>query len=229
MKIDLHTHCLPVSCCAHHNGNELPRIFKNAGMDAIVLTNHCFPLHCQKLSNDLKGQAQKYVDTYFDCKATGEKIGFKVFFGVEIKLINEPYSPEFLLYGMDEEDFIDSYPLYEQSQEQLFNYCNKKNILMVQAHPFREEHGCRPADMRYMHGIEVYNAHPSCEPRFLETLEIAIQNNKVKTAGTDFHVESQAGSAGMIIPDYIDDQFDLRDYLKNEKQTIFNDKGVLEI
>ena len=30
MKIDLHTHCLPVSRCAHHERELLPQIVKDA-------------------------------------------------------------------------------------------------------------------------------------------------------------------------------------------------------
>lgn len=227
MRIDLHTHCLPVSSCSRHINIILPTVFKNANMDAIVLTNHCYPLHCDKLSNDLKEQAKIYVDTYSYCRDYGHKIGFKVFFGVEIKLINESNAPEFLLYGISENDFIESYPLYKKSQKELFDFCNEKNILLVQAHPYRSEQGYEPADMRYLHGIEVYNGHPNCAPNFEKTLKLATINKKIKTAGSDFHIQNQAGSAGMIVPDYINDQFMLRDFLRENKAIIFDEHGIL--
>ena len=146
---------------------------------------------------------------------------------MEIKLINEPNKPEFLLYGLSEEDFISSYPLYNASQKELFDFCEQKNLIMVQAHPYRIEQGYAPADMRYVHGIEVYNPHSLFDPKFDKTLELAIQNKKLKTSGSDFHVKAQAGKAGMIIPDNIKDQFMLRDYLLNRSQIIFNKDGVL--
>ena len=37
MKIEMHTHCLPVSGCARHDAEFLPGFFKGLGYDAIVL------------------------------------------------------------------------------------------------------------------------------------------------------------------------------------------------
>lgn len=226
MKIDMHTHCLPISLCAHHQPEEIPKYFLNAGIDAIVLTNHCYPNHCDKLSDDLAEQAEIYVDIFQRCEKKGVEIGLKVFFGSEIKLINETNKPEFLLYGISEDNFLKSYPLYNLTQKELFEFCNKRDILMVQSHPFRKEQGYFPADMRYMHGVEVYNPHLLFPPRFEEAFKIALDNDKLKTSGSDFHIKDQAGLAGMIIPDEISNQFMLRDYLKTGNYSIFNTDGV---
>lgn len=227
MRIDMHTHCLPVSRCAHHQPEELPEVFLKSGIDTIVLTNHCYPDHLIPLSTDLKEQADIYLDVYHRCKVKGEEIGVKVLFGVELKLINEPNYPEFLLYGLSEKEFLESYPLFNMTQRELFDFCNEKNILMVQAHPFRVEQGYAPCDMRYVHGIEVYNAHPSFALKFEESNTLADRNKLFKTAGTDFHVEAQAGLCGIIAPDTIEDQFMLRDYIKSGKIEIFNTKGIV--
>lgn len=227
MKVDMHTHCLPVSACAHHLPEQLPEMFFAKGVDAFVLTNHYYPDHCNPLSSDLREQAKIYVDVYRRAKAKGEEIGVKVFFGAEIKLINEPNRPEFLLYGISEEDFIESYPLYNYSQKQLFEFCNQKDILMVQSHPYRVEQGYHPADMQYLHGVEVYNPHLLFDARFDECLSLAEQHGKIKTSGSDFHIVDQAGLAGMIIPDNIDNQFMLRDFLKSGQQIIFDANGII--
>ncbi len=101
---------------------------------------------------------------------------------------------------------------------------------MVQAHPYRgssTEKG--PADMSLVHGIEVYNPHPLNNgiERFEDTLKLAVDNNLIKIAGSDFHINSQAGDAGMIVPDDIKDQFMLRDYLRKGRAVIFDRKGIL--
>ena len=229
MKIDLHTHCLPVSLCAEHQAEELPGYFRQAGVDAIVLTNHCYPAHCDPLSPDPKEQARIYLDTYHRCKAKGDAVGVKVFFGAEIKLINESHCPEFLLYGLSEQDFAESYPLYNHTQKELFDFCNEKDILMVQAHPFRFEQGHAPADMRYVHGIEAYNPHPSFDSRIAEAVKLATEHGKIMTSGSDFHVNGQVGAAGMIVPDGIEDQFMLRDFLRTGKPSIFDRKGLIDL
>ena len=86
--------------------------------------------------------------------------GVKVFFGVELKLINESNKPKFLLYGITEEDFLEMYTLYNITQKEFFEFCNSKNIVMVQSYPYAEGQGYHPADMIYLHGIEGYNPYP---------------------------------------------------------------------
>ena len=229
MKIDMHTHCQPVSKCAWHDPEQLPGFFMEAGIDAIVLTNHCYPYHCETLSPDLSEQARIYVDIYHRCKAKGDELGFKVFFGAEIRLMREPNLPEFLLYGLSEETFLASYPLYDHTQKELFDFCNEQDILMVQAHPFRTEQGHAPADMRYVHGIEAYNPHPSFDSRITEAVRLATQHGKIMTSGSDFHVSGQAGGAGMIVSDDIADQFMLRDFLRTEVPKLFDRNGLIDL
>ena len=229
MRIDMHTHCLPVSRCAWHDPEQLPEFFLEGGIDAIVLTTHCYPYHCENLSADLSEQARIYVDIYHRVRDKAEQVGFKAFFGAEIKLMREPNMPEFLLYGLSEQDFLESYPLYNHTQKELFDFCNEKDILMVQAHPFREEQGYSPADMRYLHGIEVYNPHPSFDSRIAAAVRLARENNKIMTSGSDFHVNGQAGAAGMVIPDSICDQFMLRDFLKSGEPKIFDRNGLIAL
>lgn len=227
MKIDMHSHCKPASLCSHHQPEQLPEMFKAKGIDAIVLTNHCYPTHCKTLGESYEEQAQVYVDTYHRCKTSGDAVGIKVFFGVELKLINEPNHPEFLLYGISEEDFLSSFPLWEITQKELFDFCNEKDILMVQSHPYRTEQGYAPCDMRYVHGIEIYNPHLLFDARYDDALKLAIDNKKIKTSGSDFHVERQAGLAGMIVPDHIVNQFMLRDFLRQNKSVVFDENRII--
>lgn len=229
MRIDLHTHSTPISACAHHDSVLLPEMHKDAGVDAIVLTNHCYPAHLKRLSDDLKTQAEIYVNEYHLAKEAGDAIGIKVFFGCELKLVNEPNYPEFLLYGISEQDFLSSFPLYDKTQEAVFDFCNEKNILMVQAHPYRVKQGYAPADMKYLHGVEVYNPHPLFNDRLEDSILLANENGLIKTAGSDFHVQSQAGNAGIIAPDDISDQFQLRDFLKTGKAQIYSKTGILDV
>lgn len=85
---------------------------------------------------------------------------------------------------------------------------------MIQAHPFRDEQGYSPADPRYMHGIEVLNAHSNFADHFEEAVSFAEKYQLLQTGGCDFHYPHQAGLGGMILPDTIEDQFMLRDYLR---------------
>lgn len=215
MKMDLHCHCNPGSQCATIAPEEAPALLKEKGIDGMVLTNHCYPRHCNSLTPDLKEQPKRYVEVFHRAKAAGDALGIKVFFGAEVTLINEAKKMEFLLYGLSEQDFIDSFPLYTLSQKELFDYCNQRDILMVQAHPFRDEQGHTPADPKYMHGIEALNAHLNFADHFEDARKLAVENGLIITGGSDFHYPQQAGAGGMILPDDIEDQFMLRDYLRS--------------
>ena len=229
MRIDLHVHCLPISRCAHHQPEEVPVFFRKKGIDAICLTNHCYPHHCNQLSPNREEQARQYIEIFERCWESGDQIGVRVFFGVELKLIHEEHQPEFLLYGLSESSFLKSYPLYDLSQKDLFEFCNHENILMIQAHPFRYEQGYKPADVRYLHGIEVYNPHPLFPARSQEATKLADTYGLVKTAGSDFHIDFQAGSAGIMATEDIRNQYELRDYLRSKKQDLFGDIGFSDI
>lgn len=227
MKIDLHTHCKPVSCCASLQPEEMAELFKKNGIDALVMTNHYHPGHCGAISPDLDVQKRVYVETFRRCKAKGDEIGLKVFFGAELKLVREPNEPEFLLYGISEELFLSTYPLYCMSQKELFDFCNEHDILMVQAHPYRSEQGYAPADMNYVHGVEIFNPHIVFETRFEDALALAKQHSLLKTAGSDFHAPEQVGMAYIVAPDGINDQFMLRDYLKKGNLAVYGKDGLV--
>ena len=167
------------------------------------------------------------METYYKCKAKGDEVGLKVLFGAELKLSDEVNHPEFLLYGLSEQDFLDTYPLFNETQETVFKFCEEKDIVMVQAHPLREEQGYALANLRFMHGIEIFNPHRLFDPRFPKTTAIAEENNKIKTSGGDFHEAETYLTAGMIVPDDINDQFMLRDYLKTGKSVIFNSEKII--
>jgi hypothetical protein len=113
------------------------------------------------------------------------------------------------------------------SQKELFDFCNETDVLMFQAHPYRTEQGYAPSDMQYVHGIEVYNPHLLFDARFDEALELANKHQKLKSAGSDFHIVKQAGLAGMVVPDNIEDQFMLRDYLRKGEAVIFKKHEIV--
>ncbi len=227
MRIEMHTHCRPVSGCARHDAEFLPEFFKGLGYDAIVLTNHYHRWHCSNLSKDVKEQAKRFLETFYTCKRKGDEVGLKVIFGAELKLSDEVNHPEFLLYGLSEQDFLDTYPLFNESQETVFKFCEEKDIVMVQAHPFRVEQGYDLADLDLMHGVEIYNSHNKFDSQFERITAIAEEHNKIKTSGGDFHEAETYAMTGMIVPDDISDQFMLRDYLKKGESIIFDKDKII--
>lgn len=227
MKLDTHVHCLEASRCARLQPEEAVQCLRAAGYDAFVLTNHCFPEQLQYFGPDLRAQLDGYLGTYEKAQKAGKENGIRVLFGCELRLIREPHAPEFLLFGMTVREFAETFPLYNLSQKELFAYCNRQNILMYQAHPFRMEQGHRPADLSRMHGIEVYNGHPGFAPRMWQAKAFADSAGLAYSAGSDFHMAIQAGNAAMLVDASIETSEDLRDCLKREQPPLCNREGVI--
>ncbi len=230
MRWDMHVHSLPVSRCSKFQPEEVPVKLKEAGVDNFVLCNHYYPGHLNWVGETLPQQVEAFIDCYNKVKEASEKLGMTAIFGAEVRLINVENAPEFLLYGITFEHMREYLPLYEYTQEDLFEYCNKRNILMYQAHPYRIEQGHKPANPEFVHGIEVFNGHFNFNPKYETCVELADSNGLFHSAGSDFHDPEDAGLGGIIIPDdfIISDSLDLRDFLlKNPKPKIYQNPCVM--
>lgn len=220
MKIDLHVHSLPVSRCARFEAEEVPGRLKAAGVDAFCLCNHYYPGHLSQVGRDLPEQIEAFIGCFELCQEASRALGMTVLFGAEVKLIQLPSHPEFLLYGLTPRILRKGLPLYDYTQEQLYGFCQSENILMYQAHPYRTEQGYAPADPVYMDGTEVYNGHAIFDPKYERTLEFARSHGLALSAGSDFHDPEDAGRGGIIVPDNvrITNALELRDYLKENRE-----------
>lgn len=228
MKIDLHVHSLPASRCAQFQAEEVPGRLKAAGVDAFCLCNHYYPGHLSQIGENLQEQIEAFMKCFENCRDAAQKLNMTVLFGAEVKLIQLPSHPEFLLYGLTPEILRKALPLYDYTQEQLYRFCQEENLLMYQAHPYRTEQGYAPADPAYMDGIEVYNGHAIFDPKYEMTRTFASTHGLAMSAGSDFHDPADAGRGGIIVPDgiRITDAAELRDYLKENREPEIYRKAV---
>ena len=103
MLIDMHAHTSGVSHCCVLPPEEIVKIAKETGLDGIVLTNHYAKEYVT---------VEKYIQEYEITKEAGEKIGLKVWFGIEVTVTWDPRI-HLLVYGVTT-DFLKEHPaLYE--------------------------------------------------------------------------------------------------------------------
>ena len=198
MKIDVHVHTSEVSGCGQLPGAEMARLYKQAGYDAIVITDHLIAGTHQDMTPEAR--AEWYVSGYRAAKAEGEKIGLTVLLGAELRFFGG--NEDFLLYGFTPEDVqwiyekLDAdtrldgfYPLVRQFGR----------MLLIQAHPFREP--LRHAPTELLDGVEVYNAananHKNHNDQALAYARSA-RPGFIQTSGSDAHMLSQVGHGGLI-------------------------------
>ena len=214
MKIDTHTHTSGVSFCSHVPPKEYVQALKAAGYDAVILTNHYSRQYMFRYGDTFDQQIAIYLNEYRTAKREGEQIGLPVFLAAEVAIAT-PQSPyiEFLLYGADEDFFLNNPALYDQSQRKLYKICHDNGVLMFQSHPFRSEQGHLPMDPEFMDGTEI-NMHPFFLGKEEQTREFADKHGLALICGSDFHSLPQAGSATTIVPEPLASVKDFADYIR---------------
>ena len=217
MLIDLHAHSAGISQCCKISGYDNMVLAKGLGIDGFVLTNHYQRQYL--INDDINEFAARYIEEYKRVKELGEELGFKIIFGIEVTM-HKYNDTHMLIYGVDE-GFVLKYPdMFDYTQEELYKLVKEANGIMVQPHPFRKGKNVL-LDIKYLDGVEV-NCHPKyLTTSFDEVYEVAQSNKLILTCGGDFHNDTYRPTCGMILPDDINDSFDLKNYLTNaEKLTL---------
>ena len=229
IMIDAHTHSSGVSRCGRVTPKELIDQKMEQGYDGMVLTNHCQPWYYP--SKEHAQYVENLIEEYRIAKAYGDQVGFRVLLGIEVTVL-DPGHYDMLIYGATEEMLRASPCLYEMTQKQLFDFCNRYGALLVHAHPLRlsfdgKEFGL--ADPKYIHGAEI-----NCTPKDLvlkdELLRVAKENELLVTCGTDYHAPDRTFRGGMYVPDAVHTATDFAAYLKSASKTeLFLEDELVEV
>lgn len=204
MKVELHCHTKETSICGKVEAKELVRIHKEAGYDAVVITDHYNVENIEQFAGSDAEKVDQWLQGYEAVKKEGKKQGLQVFFGIEARLLD--CDNDYLLYGMTPE-FLYAHPdIHKRTLEEFYKLCQQEGVLVIQAHPFRP--GCHLADVRYLNGIEVKNGNPRHDSHNELALEAAAKHpHLIQTIGSDFHQRMDLGRCPMELP-----------WVKNEKE-----------
>lgn len=185
-KYETHLHTKEGSACASASGAEQARRYKELGYDGIMVTDHFFNGNTAiREYKNWEDRVTQYCAGYRNAKAEGDKIGLKVFFGIEYTY----YGADLLTYGIDEQWLLDNPDILNIS---VFEFCNRVHDhggFIVHAHPFRE------ADYLYdiklvpmwVDAAEVFNTGNKQQVYNDRALWYADQFGLPHTAGTDNH------------------------------------------
>ena len=226
IKLETHCHCLQGSGCASVPPETLIKEYKKAGYGGIVLTNH----YCKVCYDEYPGETHiDKLDFYFSLfesvKKFGKIYGVKVFLGAETRAVREVglYS-EYMLYGYDKSDLYDNLPLFYKTQKEMFEFSEAHGIFMYQTHPFRE--GVTVGDPKFIHGAEAFNGHIN-HYNYNDLAENLCRENGLRSlSGTDYHDEGQAITGGIYIPESIENEKDLADYLFNNQPKLIKNEDL---
>jgi len=229
IKIETHCHSKGGSHCAHVTPEELVKEYIDAGYGGAVLTNH----YCRVCYEDeYPGQTHaEKLDHYFSLfdklKEVGDKHGFKVFLGAEVCAVRADglYS-EFMLYGFDRSLLYDNPPLFHLTQKEMFEFAEKHGLFMYQTHPFRE--GVAFGDPRYIHGAESFNGQIYHINNNGSAEEFCKKYKLKMMSGSDYHDAGQPITGGIYIPENINTEKELVDYLFGHQPKLIEDKTYIK-
>ena len=185
-KYETHTHTAEASGCASATGAEQARRYKAEGYDGIFVTDHFFNGN-SAVPRDLpwKERVDLYCKGYENAKAEGDKIGLKVFFGIEYTY----QGADILVYGLDKQWLYD----HPDCDKDFFKFCNQAKeagALMIHAHPFRGYDYLQGRILllpNWVDGVEVYNSGNGEEVWNDRAEWYAEEFGFRRTAGTDNH------------------------------------------
>ncbi len=219
-KYELHAQTSNCDLCAKLSGDALVRAYHEAGYSGIVITDHYFSLFFDWFENELSGLCHKgiidrYLHGYYSAKNEGEKLGFDVLCGAEVRLpdtIND-----YLLYGMQEKDFYELPLLCRLQNLKELRAALPEYVLIVQAHPFRN--AMTVTDPSPLFGIEVYNGGTE-EYRNAMALDFAKHYGKAMTSGSDCHKQSAVAMGGILTDARISSPTALTEVLRSGKYSL---------
>lgn len=219
-RYETHLHTAPVSRCAAATVLETVTFYKEAGYDGIFITNHFLDGNIN-LDTELP-YAEKiafYVSDYEEAAAIGQKIGIKVFFGVECSY----EGTDFLVYGLDKAWYLKHPQIMDMDKRSQLRFFRENGGFVVQAHPFRKasyiDHIRLYPDC--VDGVEVINANRTERENTMAML-YAKTYDFIQTAGSDNHIgEKQVHLAGMEFETPLGCEDDYIKRLKRGEGTIF--------
>ena len=174
MKIfDTHVHTKEVSTCGQVSGARMAEIYKAAGYDGIVITDHLTPDYFRHDSKTMTWEqfAENHMSGYHAAKKKGDEIGLKVLYGCELRF--EGSVNDYLVYGMPN-SFIAEHP---------------------------EIYDMKIIDPSWIHGMEVFNGKPEEDPMRRNAFANlwADTYGLQKLSGSDCHMPEQVARAGICL------------------------------
>lgn len=212
-QYEMHLHTKEFGWCAHVMAKDIVDAYVKAGYDGICVTNHFFSEGMDSMAGTTwNDKVDSWLVGYEAARKQAAKYqDFDVILGAELR-IEQGYE-DFLLYGVTREILIQNPDIFQYSQKECFDFANENNMLLFQAHPFRAWLNLK--DLKYLHGLEVFNGNPRHDSHDLNALKIARNNtNLLLITGSDYHETGDEATAALLFESRIKDSSQLVDSLK---------------
>lgn len=190
-RYETHLHTREASACASASGREQALLYKKAGYDGIIITDHFFRGNtCIHHKLPWEERIHLFFKGYENAKKTGDEIGLKVFSGYEETF----QGTDFLVYGLSKEWMLDHpemefFTIQEQHEAAL-----SQGGMVIHAHPFRDRPYIPQIRLfpNSVDGVEVVN-YGNHETENQNAFKYAKEYNLPITGGSDGHTTRICG------------------------------------
>ena len=217
----MHLHAYGGSHCGQGNNKLAIEKYLQAGYDGIVVTTHySLSEYVGYEPRSHKGKIDYFLKVYDDFAKIAKSKGLKTFLGAEVRCVAT--DTEFMLIGFDRQFLYENIPLFCYSQEQLFDIANKNGFLMYQTHPFRTN--VKVGNPQFMHGAEAFNGHFHHNNDNESATDFCVSNGLLQFSGTDYHSDDQPVTAGIYIPNNIENEKELIKCIFDKNYSLLKDE-----
>lgn len=193
-RYELHCHSAEGSACSDFPAREMVRFYKAHGYDGMVLTDHFTGNSAIPDWMTWEERVERFYAIYQDARDEGEKIGLKVFFGMEYTLLKEAdrlrsgTGNDFLLLGLTKEWLLAHREVFTPDTRRLFDAVHAAGGFIVHAHPFLEASWIDHIRLfpRHVDAVEIINSGDTTRwnalaKQYAEHYDLPI------TGGSDLH------------------------------------------
>ena len=196
-RFDTHVHTSEASPCARVPAREVVRLYREAGYDGIVVTDH-FNESCFRNYGVTSWSAvcDRYLSGYRAALEEGIRVGLVVIPGMEVTFEVGGYA-DFLVYGLNPERLYDYPELHKLGLRRFRMLISGLGCLVIQAHPFRP--GIELADPALLDGVEVFNGNPRHFSANHKAADFAAEHGLLALSGSDFHQREDLARGGVLL------------------------------
>ena len=227
MKFEMHVHTAENDIASYLSAKDMIGLYKDAGYDGIVITNHYFKLFFEWFADELQGKSKEEIISrwllgYREAKKEGQKQDMVVLLGAEVRLDGNNIN-DYLIYGVDEEFFYNAPYLNELKNVHELYEVLPAQAMIVQAHPFRN--GMTVSAPDFLEGIEVYNGGTE---QFRNTMaeSYAKHYGKLQLSGSDTHCSAHVAKGGIYTEHMIHNSDDLIKVLRDKQYSLLEEKEI---
>ena len=197
-KFDTHIHTCETSRCGKIPGKQIAWLYKNAGYDGIVVTDHYHQEYFDSLGDvEWRQKADKFLEGYRICRYEGQKLGLQVLLGMEIRF--QENGNDYLVFGFDETFIRNNESLYTLGLKNFRKMVKRQGMVIIQAHPCRV--GMSLANPSLLDGVEVYNGNKRHDSHNSLAREFAKKHGLKMTSGSDTHQIEDLARGGIMLPE----------------------------